>query len=365
MNTSKIAALYDAVGYASLLALSVRTGSETPAPYNALDWRVRSLLFEQALSGPNGRTYGISLKNMDDETVRVDAQGSRQYEYLRLSFPLRVYQWVAAQLHEPQTYGGIYNALREAHPGHDVWSAHAMQYPAKNSPEKAEGVLCFGIEADFAVLVRGLRAYQRTQDKAVRKVLAQLAAYHRAEEVKQLRQGLWLGTEKALTTAARVHEPGIAFLGDMNLTPEQRNQLHYWAVPENSYMSAAFPVGTGLALKEVTSGKQLVDGAVYLHQVTWGQPGDAHYGHTLLLGRLDMAKKKHGTIPLCWDDEPERYLMCWAQWKTDATKRCEVKLMRVMYYTTQAPQLAPAIRQVVARPVLQAQTREVSYAVAA
>ncbi|MBO2009205.1 hypothetical protein [Hymenobacter negativus] len=349
MNHSKIARYYKAVGYANLAWL--KAAADYQPEYNTIEYRVESLLADEATGGADYRTdwrQGITFKNMDDDTIRLDKRGERQYEHLEArTLPMRVYQWAVGQLHEPEAYGGVYAALKEAHPGHDVWTAHAMQYPPADSTEKAIGVLAFGIEDDFAVVLRGLRAYQRKQAKATKKIMAQLAVYHATElqrqELDKLRQGHWLGADKALTTAPRVNDPNVPFLGDMALTPEQRSRLHYWAVPEGKHMSAAFPAGTGIALKEVTSGKELIDGAVYLSQTTWGKPGDAHYGHTMILGRLDMSKKSYGSVPLRWDDEPERPLNVKAEWKKKEDADYEVKLLQVVAYTTRAEQVAPVM----------------------
>lgn len=371
MNLSKIISYYAATGYANLEYLKAAAGYEPE--YNSIPRRVKSLLADEAAGGVDyrtGRTYGVSLRNMDDDTERFDERGEREYEQLRMNFPLRVYNWVRAQLHEPETYGGVYAALKEAHPGHDVWNVHAMQYPAKNSAEKAVGVLAFGIDDDFAVLRRGLRSYQRKLDKAAKKVLAQLAVYHKeavaAKEMEKLRTGHWLGAEKALTTTPRVDEPRVPFLGDAKVTPEQLQHLRYWAVPQDAGMSAAFPAGTGIALKVITASNQLVNGAVYLWQAEFGTRGEAGYHVRMSLGRLDTTRKEgRGWIPLFSDDNPTQDLCCEAQWTKKPGRRWEATLMQVVYYTTRAEQLAPALKPASTQPLLRVQGREQSFAQAA
>jgi hypothetical protein len=367
MNLSKIAALYTTVGYPSLLSLVACKDFQKLERPNVIAWRVSRALDDMAgnagMVGPDGFTYGVSINNIDDETTRFDAQGERIYDELRVSLSLRAYQWASAQVVEPEDFKAAAQAVRAA--GQQAHAIHLMAYPPKNSAAKAVGKLNFAAEADLAVLVRGCRAFQRKRDKAVNKVVAQLAVYHREQELQQLRRGHWLGAEKALTTTPRVNEAGVPFLGDVAPTPEQRIGLHYWAVPADAGMSMAFPAGTGIALREVTSARQLVDGAVYLSQVTFGQPGDAHYCPLMRLGRLDMARKRYGMVPLFADDAPERDLHIQAEWKKKEGAGYEVKLLQVVYYTTRAEQLALALKPASTPPLLRVQGREPSFAQAA
>ena len=200
----------------------------------------------------------------------------------------------------------------------------------------------FGSYEDVQQVLRGMIHFKIKQNLRLMKQHTQLIAYHgyqlAKQEKNQLRRGHWLGAEKALMTAARVPEPSIPFMGDVTLTPEQRQPLLYWAVPEQMGMSAAFPAGTGLAMKKVTSGKQLVEG-VYLYRATLGHPGDAYYHVMQTLGRLDLSRKKRGFFPLYHDENPEKEMLCWAQWKNDPAKDWEITLYRVVAYTTHAPEV--------------------------
>lgn len=357
MNNAKIAAIYEAVSYPSLMLLMATGDLDNLAPYNRLAWRVGIILADEnaRMTRPNGYTYGISFKNIDDDTVRFDAQGERMYDE-RINLSLRAYNWASAQIQEPADYKVAAQAVRAT--GQDVHTAFLMKYAPSASTAKSEGKLLYAAEADLAVLLRGCRAFQRKQGNAVKKVLAQLAAYHQkqveikaAKTLAQLRRGQWLGAGLALTTAPRVNEPGVPFLGDATLTPEQ---LHYWAVPEGASMNASFPAGTGIALKPITSSKRLIDGAVYLYQRTFGKQGDDNYNNIMLLARLNNAKKRHGMLPLFQDDRPDAHLLAHACWKNDPAKNYEVKLFQVVAYTTRAEQLEPVMvaETQTARPAL-------------
>lgn len=322
MNRTKIAALYAAVDYPALLAFAASGKAAAYSLSDPIAYRVgHSLAAEAHLVGPNGRTYGVNVKNMDSTADRGrNSFGERLYYEAEAKLSERVHAWAVTQL--PR--GVDHHAVGAA--GQDVWSAMVMQYAGPGEASVME--LTFGAKKDFEVLMRGVRAYARKEARRIRKVLAQLAAYHAVVESNALRRGEWRGAEKALTTAARVPEPGVPFFGDVAHKPGAT--LAYWAVPANAGMETHFPAGTGLALKQITRSRDIVDGAVYVWQWQWGKEAGQS---TTLIGRCDMGAKEHGHLPLRHEGAADVLPMLWLSWE-----KPEIKVYRVTHYTTHAAQ---------------------------
>lgn len=316
MNTPKIATLYAQVAPAGQLCL--------PLVHLALKATSRQ-------PGPDGYAYHFNAACLAEHHTYRDEFGERCSGFVDAYCPKRVADWLRQQMPGyPTDILNVNKSLPDAEQHLvSVWGyGRAHELPT-------QATLRYGALSDFTAIVRGMVAYQRKVAKHQRKTLAQLRAYHQQQVSAKLRRGQWLGAAQALTTTARVDEPCVPFLGDLNLTPEQLRQLRTWAVPEQAGMSAAFPTGTGLALKVITSSKQLVDGAVYLSQVTFGKPSEAHYAHVMRLGRLDLSRKTYGMIPLFQDDAPAKNLHIQAEWKRPTEGQgYEVLLLQVVGYTT-------------------------------
>jgi hypothetical protein len=159
MNTAKIAALYGT--YSSLHLLS---------PTDPLHRQVAELLESKAQRAAVGILEGnrchLAIKHMGAE-ARSSADGKWLYNEVEIYCPQRVHDWALAQ--QPVT--NCHHNLSEG----EVWSAMTSAF--LDGPG-GEFMLRFGAKADFAVMLRGVRAYERKQQKRYRKLLAQLRAYH-------------------------------------------------------------------------------------------------------------------------------------------------------------------------------------------
>lgn len=348
MNTPKIAGLYAATEYADFINWS---GADADLVRQELHDRIYHLVqrddVDYGSQGDTKTTHCVDIDDYNKTAKRYDSLGLRQYTLLSAYCPQRVHAWALRQL--PAEDNGA------VAPG-ERWTASVMTYLRDKSGEIVDSTLelRYGGAADFATLLRGMRAYQRKRQKYAKKIIAQVRAYHqqqlaaaKAEELRKLGRGHWLGSEKALTTAARVDEPGVPFMGDIQggagLSYEQLRALGvvFWAVPEKDAMQPAFPAGTGIALKPVKRSRELVDGAVYLWQwlLDSGEIGCS------VMGRLDLSVKQRGYLPLCSGDTGELAKYCWAAWGSES-----VKIWQVTHYTTRnaAPQ---PLMQAAAQPV--------------
>lgn len=325
MNTSKIAALYAQVSPAGRLCLPI----------------AQLVLHNRRQPSADGYTYRVDASCMGQRGTYRDALGDRCAGFIDEYAPERVANWIKQQM--PGYPEEILNLNKEV-TGDDQYLVGVWGYVGDNSNLKTTCMLRYGALSDFTVILRGMAAYQRKCRKQERKTWAQLEAYEQlqiaqaaADEQLKLRKGQWLGTEKALTTAARVDEPGVAFMGDANLTPEQRQTLHTWAVPAGSDMEASFPTGTGIALKQIHRSRELVEGAVYLYQCEWTSDSRA-----MILGRALLEGRSRGHLQLKSDDRPSAFSMP-LEWGWAG-----LKVFRVTHYTT---------RNAAALPVMQAETQ--------
>ncbi|MGI4871364.1 MAG: hypothetical protein ACRYFX_09315 [Janthinobacterium lividum] len=363
MNTPKIAALYASPIFNTLLRFPDYDRSTTltrELQQEALleqNPRYRNGKYHAGAPDELTTTYRVNVHDFKEEK-RYDEFGARMYALIDGAYPERVHRWATQQL--PAENNSVEQGQRW------VASTHSYTRDASREIVASNHLDCFGSEADFATLVRGLRAYQRKTQKYAKKIAAQLRAYHQqqvaqtaADELAKLRRGVWLGAEKALTTAARVDEPGVPFLGDTDLTYEQRKQLglREYAVYESmDGMSAAFPVGTGIALKPVKRARELEDGAVYLWQ--WLVNGEVC---GTVLGRLDRSAKERGYLPLRSDDTGKLASYCWAAWESE-----DITIYRVTHYTTRSaapvPTMQAATQPARVQPRKPQPRRELAYA---
>ncbi|MGI4871280.1 MAG: hypothetical protein ACRYFX_08890 [Janthinobacterium lividum] len=336
MNTAKIAALYKAGFYPYYLSATPERQADQLHMMHQLAYYDDQLplLPEQ----PKGWRYNLSISDGASYSGprRLNFFGERTYSRAETYCPKRVYEWATQQL----------LLTSERFDVAERCMATLAAYPPRENGADINATYDHRIAgvADFATLERGIRAYQRKREKYVKKLMAQLEAYHQqqvaqaaADELAKLRRGVWLGAEKALTTAARVNEPGVPFLGDTGLTYEQRKQLglREYAVYENmDGMSAAFPVGTGIVLKPVKRARELVDGAVYLWQ--WLVNGEVC---GTVLGRLDRSAKERGYLPLRSDDTGKLASHCWAAWENE-----NITIYRVTHYTTRSAAPVPTMQ---------------------
>jgi hypothetical protein len=159
MNKTKIAALYGA--YHPLHLLS---------PTDPLHQQVAELLVSKAQCATGGILDGnrchLAIKHLGAK-ARLSPDGKWLYNEVEVYCPQRVHDWALAQ--QPAT--NRHHALPEG----EVWSAMTSVF--LDGPE-GEFMLRFGSKEDFAVMLRGMRAYERKQQKRYRKLLAQLRAYH-------------------------------------------------------------------------------------------------------------------------------------------------------------------------------------------
>jgi hypothetical protein len=167
MNKTKIAALYGA--YHPLHLLS---------PTDPLHQQVAELLMSKAQHATgsllDGNRCHLAIKHLGAE-ARRSPNGKWLYNEVEIYCPQRVHDWALAQ--QPAT--NRHHDLPEG----EVWSTMTSAFP--DGPE-GEFTLRFGAKTDFAVMLRGVQAYERKQQKRYRKLLAQLRAYHSAQALLHL-----------------------------------------------------------------------------------------------------------------------------------------------------------------------------------
>jgi hypothetical protein len=321
MNTSKIAALYANPIFNTLLRFPDFDTSTT------LTKELMGYTIDEASAvSQDGRRYYFDASYPHRHDIYTSDENRRATGFIDENTSKRVADWLFSQM-EGWAEQNVAH-LRKGMPEQDVVLVSVWGAGRREDGIKTLAGMRYGAKEDFETILRGMASIRRKRRKQAKKLEAQLRAYHYQQQEKQLRNGQWLGAERALTTAARVDEPGIPFMGDVTLAPEQYKTLHCWGVPENSGMSAAFPAGTGIALKKVSSSKQLIDGAIYLYQ------RELQYGggqtHLLsVLGRLDMSRKSHGYLPLFRDEEPECQMATSAAWSDK-----HLAIYQVTHYTT-------------------------------
>jgi hypothetical protein len=159
MNTNKIAALYGAYHPLNLLS-----------PNDPLHQQVAELLVSKAQRATGGLLDGcrchLAIKHLGAK-ARLSPDGKWLYNEVEIYCPQRVHDWVLAQ----QPTINLHHDLPEG----EVWSAMTSAF---HDGPGGEFMLRFGGKADFAVMLRGVQAYERKQQKRYRKLLAQLRAYH-------------------------------------------------------------------------------------------------------------------------------------------------------------------------------------------
>lgn len=159
MNTAKIAALYGT--YCNLHLLS---------PADPLHQQVAELLASKAQRATEGILDGnrchLAIKHMG-ALARLSPAGKQLYNEVEIYCSQRVHDWALAQ--QPTT--NRHQGLAEG----EVWSAMTSSFPEGH---EGEFTLRFGSQQDFAVMLQGVQAYERKQQKHFRKLLAQLRVYH-------------------------------------------------------------------------------------------------------------------------------------------------------------------------------------------
>jgi hypothetical protein len=162
MNTTKIAALYGT--YSNLHLLS---------PTDPLHQQVLDLLQAKAQRAAEGILDGnrchLAIKHMG-APARLSPAGKRLYNEIEIYCSQRVHDWARAQQPATDRHKGL--------PEGEVWSAMTSAFSAD---AEGEFSLRFGAKADFAVMLRGVQAYERKQQKHTRKLLAQLKVYHQQQ----------------------------------------------------------------------------------------------------------------------------------------------------------------------------------------
>lgn len=190
MNTAKIAALYGT--YSSLHLLS---------PMDPLHRQVAELLESKAQRAAVGLLEGsrchLAIKHMGAEP-RLSADGKWLYNEVEIYCPQRVHDWALAQ----QPAANRHQNLSEG----EVWSAMTSAF--LDGP-RGEFMLRFGAKADFAVMLRGVRAYERKQQKRFRKLLAQLQAYHAQQVLLHLPLVAPVAAEPVATTVCAPPSTGL------------------------------------------------------------------------------------------------------------------------------------------------------------
>ncbi|MGI4867828.1 MAG: hypothetical protein ACRYFZ_28180 [Janthinobacterium lividum] len=333
MNTPKIAALYANSIFNTLLRFPSFDPSTT-----LTQQVMEHVLREARVTSEDGRRYQVeaSYVNRRERYTYKNDVGDRAGGFLSETLTKRAADWMLSQI--PGWPGEAVARLHKDVPEQDVLVVSVMGYGRRDeTPEndiETRAGLCFAGKEDLEILLRGIASIRRKRRKQAKKLEAQLRAYHQqqlaeatAKEQADLRKGHWRGAEKALTTAARVDEPGVPFLGDLNLSDEQRRALglSYWAVPADAGMEAAFPAGTGISLKPIHRSRELVEGAVYFYECKWSAT-DA----TMILGRARLADRSRGSITLQCDDRSSAFSMP-LEWNNPM-----LKVFRVMHYTTRS-----------------------------
>lgn len=162
MNTAKIAALCAFSDCQRYLTQDASAGRNL-----YFDHVTRRALRDDVPAG--GTTYAVSIDDHARGIRRVDDFGDRQYDLLQVDCPTRVYAWALKQLPAEDNLAPDQG---------ERWSATVAIHPTKDSGEEPTFKFCISSAESFAVLLRGMRAYQAKRRKYARKVLAQVKAYH-------------------------------------------------------------------------------------------------------------------------------------------------------------------------------------------
>jgi hypothetical protein len=324
MNTAKIAGLYAAAHY----DLIVKYSGADSAISETFAWGLhRAIWFDDRKPSADAlqpEKYKIAI-NDGGRNVRMNVLGDKEYGLADTFLPKRVFEWARGLMPADDNERG---------PDMMMVSLHARY--SESSGKDAEHVMRLAERGRFGGLVRGILAYENKRRKYFKKTLKQLEVYHlqllakaKEAELNYLRSGHWLGADKALATATRIDEPTVPFMGDANISPQEHEKLLYWAVGSRTVgMDTSFPTGTGVALKKVARAKQLVDGAIYLHQQKLDY-GDGRTEVISVLGRLDLSRKTHGMLPIFRDEAPDCRMATWAAWSDET-----INVFRVTHYTT-------------------------------
>lgn len=348
MNIAKIAALYASPIFNTLLRFP-NFDTTTTLTKQVMEHVLR----EARVVSEDGRRYQADASYPHRRERYTDDLGYRTTGFMAEYVTKRAAEWMLSQMPGWPEEG--VDHLRKGMPEQDVLLVSVMGYGRHDeAPEhdiETRTGMRFGAQEDLEIILRGIASIRRKRRKQAKKLEAQLRAYHARQELATLRNGQWLGAEKAITTAARINEPSVPFLGDAGLTHKQRQELdlRYWAVAERTHgMSAAFPVGTGIALKPVKRSRELVDGAVYLW--LWVLNGKVEMS---VLGHLDMSAKQRGYLPLRIADTGKVAEYCWAAYGDSAVEK-GIEIYQVTHYTTRN---AEPVVETAATPLHQPQLR--------
>jgi hypothetical protein len=173
MNTTKIAAL--GPFYSDML----RTKAAQPhrSLLDMLEIRLRADL----VLANGARRFSVAVRDQDNPVQRFDQLGLPTDELIFELVPARMWAWAEEQMPDPgnelDLSGGLIVRLSastkvEGLPGHLV-------------PQDAPSTWLMrqGSAEEFAVLLRGLRAWQTKRRKRALRLLAQLRAFHRQTQL--------------------------------------------------------------------------------------------------------------------------------------------------------------------------------------
>jgi hypothetical protein len=183
MNTNKIERYYPL--YLDMLR------TQAVQPHRGLLGMMENQLRAETLLA-SARHYSVGLKDHENAQQRFDHVGCITDEVVREFVPARVFDWAQVQL---LTLPAC-TALGLPWVATTGWVARAQAFtPAAGLPgqlvppasqrEASVYVERQGTAADFAPVLRGLRAYQAKQRKRARRLLAQLWTYHWRQLVAQ------------------------------------------------------------------------------------------------------------------------------------------------------------------------------------
>ena len=168
MNTTKIAALQPFF----LSCLCTKAAQPHRSLLDMLEIKLRA----DVVLANGKRSYSVAVRDQETPVQRFDQLGLPTDELLFELVPPRVWAWAEEQMPDPgnelDLSGGLIVRLSA--------STKAEGLPGQPVPQDAPSAWLMrqGPPELFAVLLRGLRAWQTKRRKRARRLLAQLRAYH-------------------------------------------------------------------------------------------------------------------------------------------------------------------------------------------
>ena len=179
MNTTKIAALRPFF----LDCLRTKAAQPHRRLLDMLEIKLRS----DVVQASGARSYSIAVRDQDNPVQRFDQLGLPTDELLMEFVPARVWAWAERQLPaSPQPPADLNEEIRQLlAPATGLAvrlsaSTKVEGLPGQPVPQDAPSAWLVrqGPTEAFAVLLRGLRAWQTKRRKRARRLLAQLSAQH-------------------------------------------------------------------------------------------------------------------------------------------------------------------------------------------